>query len=355
MTGINTYSTIAANNVNATTGINWDEGMSPGAVNNSARQNMADMRAYANNPEWFRYGKGDVGYDAVYVSSTSYKVVGTDASLPYHVGRRTRVIGTGTGTIYGTIVSVAFSTDTTVTVVWDSGSLSNEVFTSVSLGPAIANYPIGNMKVPTRQVLTSGSSATYTTPAGTRQLRIRMIGGGGGGGNGNAATPNAGGTGGTTSFNSITAIGGTGGAGGATSAPGLGGAGGTGGSGSASIRLAGGAGIGGSGFAQSAADIRTGSAGGASPFGGAGISNASTAVGGAAVANTGSGGGSGGFGTGGAPGGGGGAGEYVELIINSPSSTYTYTIGASGAAGAASAGNAGGAGGSGIIIVDEFY
>jgi hypothetical protein len=53
---------------------------------------------------------------------------------------------------------------------------------------------------------------------------------------------------------------------------------------------------------------------------------------------------------------GGGSGEYVELIINAPSATYTYTIGAGGAGGATGiAGAVGGNGGSGIIIVDEYY
>ena len=46
----------------------------------------------------------------------------------------------------------------------------------------------------------------------------------------------------------------------------------------------------------------------------------------------------------------------MEFIINSPSATYTYTVGAGGAGGAAgTAGVAGSNGGSGKIIVQEFY
>ena len=59
MTGINSYSITAANNVQAVTGIDWDEGMAPGQVNNSARQNMADLRAAFNDLIWFQYGVGD--------------------------------------------------------------------------------------------------------------------------------------------------------------------------------------------------------------------------------------------------------------------------------------------------------
>jgi hypothetical protein len=68
---------------------------------------------------------------------------------------------------------------------------------------------------PTQQRLTSGTAATYTTPAGVLYLRVRMVGGGGGGGgssNGGGAGA-AGGTGGTTSFGAalLACVGGTGG------------------------------------------------------------------------------------------------------------------------------------------------
>src|SRR5689334_4383917 len=69
--------------------------------------------------------------------------------------------------------------------------------------------------LPTRQVLTSGTNATYTTPANCRQLRIRMVGGGGGGGGGyGTAVGISGSGGGNTIFNSIVAAGGGGGGGG---------------------------------------------------------------------------------------------------------------------------------------------
>jgi len=50
----------------------------------------------------------------------------------------------------------------------------------------------------------------------------------------------------------------------------------------------------------------------------------------------------------------GGEGEYIEIIINSPAATYTYTVGAGGAGGSGGT-YAGAAGGSGYIIVDEYY
>ena len=66
--------------------------------------------------------------------------------------------------------------------------------------------------VPTQQIFTSGSG-TYTTPAGVKWIRVRMVGGGGGaygalagGGNGNAGA-----VGGSTTFGSsfLTAGGGS--------------------------------------------------------------------------------------------------------------------------------------------------
>lgn len=193
----------------------------------------------------------------------------------------------------------------------------------------------------TVQYLTSGTGATYTRPTDCTAIRVRMVGGGGGGG---AVSANAGSAGGTTIFNSINANGGNGG--------GIqfqaGGAGGNGGSGSASLRINGSAGQ----AAQNGADASVaGSTGASGIFGmGAGV-GAVGGTGGNAAANTGA-GGAGGGGTN--TGAGGGGGEYVEILITSPSATYTYTVGAGGNGGAAG-GVAGGNGGSGLIIVDEFY
>lgn len=203
--------------------------------------------------------------------------------------------------------------------------------------------------LPTRQVLTSGTGATYTTPAGARQLRIRMVGGGGGGG---ALTTNAGSNGTASEFNSIVADFGEGGGIG----NGLGGAGGASGSGSASFRMSGQDGGDGQGSAGATINSISG-AGGNSVFGGAGKakSNAGTAAAGqAAKTNTGSGGGGAINISGQSAAAGGGAGEYVEIIINSPAASYTYTVGAGGAGGTAGS-QAGGNGAAGIIIVDEYY
>src|ERR1051326_3639535 len=163
MTGIQTWSVTAANNINANTGVNWDEGMAPGVVNNSARQNMADLRAAFNDLNWFQYGKGDLPYTPAYLSATQYKIAGADVSAVYHVGRRTKVVGSSTGTVYGTISAVSFSTDTVVTVTWDSGTLSNEVFTGVYL----SQLPVTGMATGTGKVVLANNPAMTAPNIGT--------------------------------------------------------------------------------------------------------------------------------------------------------------------------------------------
>lgn len=165
---VSTYSTTPANNTQANTGVNWDEGMAPAAVNNSARQNMADLRSFANDLIWFVYGSGTSPVvTPVYVSGTSFKIAGVDVSAVYHVGRRVRAVGSGTGTIYGHISAVAYSTDTTVTMVWDSGSLSNEALTI-----SLSQIPVTGTPYPYHETGTftptdaSGASLTFTSSVG---------------------------------------------------------------------------------------------------------------------------------------------------------------------------------------------
>ena len=80
------------------------------------------------------YGDGAGTYIATYASATSFTIDGVDVSAIYHAGRRVKVVASTPGTIYGTVSSTSFSTNTTVNVTWDSGSLSSEAITSVHIG-----------------------------------------------------------------------------------------------------------------------------------------------------------------------------------------------------------------------------
>ncbi len=252
----------------------------------------------------------------------------------------------------------------------DTGTLLHNVATitrstgAVSIIPQVSFsqvpvFPAG--AGPTTQTLTSGTSATYTTPAGCVRIKVRMVGGGGGGAGCGSSGAVSGGAAGTTTFGAVTAVGGGGGAiNGASGYGGDGGVGGSGGSPSVFVRLSGQYGGKGCGNITSVGigvppDV--GGYGGSSPFGGAGSSSAFIPAARDAASFTGSGGAgaiSGALGIG--NGGGGGAGEYAEFWINSPAATYTYTIGGGGTAGVSGVGGAaGGAGAGGLVLVEEFY
>lgn len=124
MAGIRDYSTTPANNVAL-----FPEGMAPSQVNDSARQLQADVREWYNDAEWIIYGDGDGAHGIAYGSATGFSVVGANVAAVYHTGRRVKAAGALTGTIYGTIASSAFATNTAVTVTWDAGALQNEALT----------------------------------------------------------------------------------------------------------------------------------------------------------------------------------------------------------------------------------
>tara|TARA_R100001509_G_scaffold143620_1_gene99507 strand:- start:1799 stop:2707 length:909 start_codon:yes stop_codon:yes gene_type:complete len=128
MAGIKEYDTTAGNN-STINSIDISEGCAPSGINNAIRQVLADSRSQWNDANWFEYGDGDGSFTIAYASGTSFTVNGIDVTSIYHAGRRVRAVGSSTGTIYGTISSSSFSTNTTVNVTWDSGSLSNESLT----------------------------------------------------------------------------------------------------------------------------------------------------------------------------------------------------------------------------------
>ena len=139
-TYVGMYDTTAANNTATSTGsVSVAEGMLPSNINNAFRDLMADIRQFYNSVEWIEYGDGAGTYTPAYASSTSFTIAGVDVTSAYHVGRRVKVIASTPGTIYGSITATSFSTNTTVTVAWDSGSLSSEAITSVHIGAISAS------------------------------------------------------------------------------------------------------------------------------------------------------------------------------------------------------------------------
>ena len=146
------YDTTSANNTaTGTDSVSVAEGMLPSNINNAFRSVMADIRQHYNDAEWIEYGDGAGAYTPTYVSGTSFTIDGVNVAAIYHVGRRVKVTASTPGTIYGSITAVAFSTNTTVTVSWDSGSLSSEAITSVFIG-ALANT---NKSIPIASIATA--------------------------------------------------------------------------------------------------------------------------------------------------------------------------------------------------------
>ena len=139
---IKDYSTTQASNISLN-GIDTNEGMLPSLLNNSIRALMKNTRDWYNDSQYVQYGDGSGAATIAYASGTTFTIAGVDVRTIYTVNRRIKVIAATPGTIYGTISAVAFSTNTTVTVVWDSGSLSSEAIDVYLAALTVDSIPKG--------------------------------------------------------------------------------------------------------------------------------------------------------------------------------------------------------------------
>lgn len=231
----------------------------------------------------------------------------------------------------------------------NSGSMTVDSTNGVTF-PDTSN--IISHAVPQVTTYTSGSG-TYTTPTNTKYLVVQMCGGGGGGGGGSVTLgTGSGSAGGNTTFGTslLTC---TAGGGGVGSSYYGGGTNGTATINSPAVGLALSGATGGAGTYINGYSYTAGASGGSNPFGGAGMQGGANGTGYSGATNTGSGGGGAGSNNLGYSGAGGGAGGYINAIIATPSSTYSYAVGAGGAGGTAT--TTGGAGGAGIIIVTAYF
>lgn len=179
--GIEQWSQTANNNVNSKTGINWDEGMAPSAVNDSARSTLAAVREWYDDAEWIKLGENGSAnaFSISYVSATLFKFPGTDRRSLVPVGRRVKA-GVGAGTIYGTISDTSLSaSDTQVTVSFDSGNLDSSLsYVSLGILSASNNSMPRGLNVTFSDVTATGAAnipgvwqliATYTPSATASQ------------------------------------------------------------------------------------------------------------------------------------------------------------------------------------------
>ena len=132
MAGIKDYSTTQASNTSLN-GISVAEGMLPSNLNNAIRALMKNTREWFNDAQWIEYGDGDGAYTAAYASATSFTINGVDVSAIYHAGRRIKIIDSA-NTLVGTIASSSFSSNTTINVTFDSGTLTSGSISRVYIG-----------------------------------------------------------------------------------------------------------------------------------------------------------------------------------------------------------------------------
>lgn len=112
--------------------------MAPSTVNDTARQAMADHRYQWEDAEWFnRYAAGTISR----ASATTFKINGVDATALFAKHRRVKCFDGSV--LYGMIQTSTFSTDTTVTVGLDTGSLT----TSLS-AVGLAILSASNLSIP---------------------------------------------------------------------------------------------------------------------------------------------------------------------------------------------------------------
>lgn len=139
MAAIKTWSTTAASN-NSTPPDGFPENMARSAVNDGMREVMAQIKAWYDDAEW-----RDLNHTVAHASATSFTVTGVDVTAIYTPGRRVRL--TDSSTLYGTVVSSTFSTNTTVNVLLDSGSVSVSL-SAVALGLDASSVPLRGSTVP---------------------------------------------------------------------------------------------------------------------------------------------------------------------------------------------------------------
>ena len=171
---VSNYNTTASSNT-AINGVNISEGMSPSDVNNAIREQLADVRAVWNDKEWFLLGSGSSTVTYTRASSTSV-TINANVATTYHVGRRIKLTGSNTGTIYGKIATSSYSSpNTTVTFTFDSGTINaSDSTVSVYIGSPYTNPSvpvIHDTSLGTSQILppSQGSVKTYVDAQVTAQ------------------------------------------------------------------------------------------------------------------------------------------------------------------------------------------
>lgn len=94
--------------------------------------------------------------------STAAFTVASDVTEVYTEGRRVKVTGSSTGTVYGTISSSTYTSETSVNISLDSGTFANETLTTWVGVLTNANdaLPRGNLAIGSGQTGGTGSAGS---------------------------------------------------------------------------------------------------------------------------------------------------------------------------------------------------
>ncbi len=181
---VSNYSTTSANNT-AINSITIAEGMPPSNVNNAIRNELSDLRTYLNDKEWFRVGDRNVNNQTpctfTRASATSVTVAGTNVISDYHQNRRVKVVGTNSGTLYGFISSSTFSTNSTINITFDTGSIhSGDTTVDIFVGspytnPSVSIVDEDNMASNSAILPPSQQSVKAYSDSGTQTLTNKSI------------------------------------------------------------------------------------------------------------------------------------------------------------------------------------
>lgn len=168
MSGIESWSTTPANN-NQSPPFGWPAGILPSQVEPIGRQMMTSLAAWYQAAEWINYN-----FTPTYVSATQFTLPG-NVTPTFHVGRRVQATD-GATSVYGTITVSAFTTLTTVTVVWDTGVLQTGVtivYVSITSAVNTSAPNVTSSANPTASVgltAVNGSATTYMRSDGAPAL-----------------------------------------------------------------------------------------------------------------------------------------------------------------------------------------
>lgn len=160
---IGRWSTTAASN-NNTPPDGWPEGQAPSTVNDCAREMMASIRTMINDLSFI-----DLAHTPTQTGSTTFTLPGNVVSF-YDIGRRVKAFDAST--LYGTIISSSFTTNTGITLRMDSGVLTTSL-TSVAVSVlGNNNHALPNAAFINHNVIVDGLIDYIERPVGSGALNV---------------------------------------------------------------------------------------------------------------------------------------------------------------------------------------